>query len=107
MLDLEPRHLELILRIMRKHVPHGSIVAFGSRVKGTASKFSDLDLAVEADQPLSLQELALIDADLEESDLPIKVDVIDLRTISASFRERVEREGIPIERLPGDRENCS
>jgi uncharacterized protein len=96
MLDLEPRHLELVKTIIRRHVPHARLIAFGSRVKGTAKKFSDLDLALEADRPLTMQAFALLEADLEESDLPIKVDVIDMRTISPQFRARVEREGSEI-----------
>ncbi len=96
MLDLEPRHLDLVKLIMQRHVPKARLVAFGSRVKGTARKFSDLDLAVDTTAPLTLHALALIDADLEESDLPIRVDVIDLRSVSPEFRARVEREGIEV-----------
>ncbi len=96
MLDLAPKHLEMVRAILQRRVPKARAWAFGSRVKGTAQRFSDLDLALENEEPLSLRTLALLDADFAESDLPIKVDVVDLRTVAPAFRERVERTGLPL-----------
>lgn len=86
MLDLEQRHLDMLLPILGKHVPGVSVWAFGSRVKGTAQKFSDLDIAIDAGRPLGMATLALLEQDLSDSDLPIKVDVVDLAAVSPAFR---------------------
>ena len=66
-------------------------------MQGTAGPASDLDLAVDTEAPLDLLTLALLDKDFSESDLPMKVDVIDLNAVSPSFRARVEREGEDIQ----------
>ena len=89
MLDLDPRYLAMLFPILDKHVPGARVWAFGSRVKGTATKFSDLDLAIEASEPLDLRTLALLD-----QDLPIKVDVLDLAGLTASFRKLVEAQRV-------------
>jgi len=94
MLDLEPRYLAMLFPILDKHVPGARVWAFGSRVKGTATKFSDLDLAIEAAAPLDLRTLALLEQDLSDSDLPIKVDVLDLAGLTASFRKLVEAQRV-------------
>jgi len=94
MLDLEPRYLAMLFPILDKHVPGARVWAFGSRVKGTAKKFSDLDLAIEASEPLGLRTLALLEQDLSDSDLPIKVDVLDLAGLTPSFRKLVEAQRV-------------
>lgn len=91
MLDLEQRYLDMLLPILKKHVPGAAVWAFGSRVKGTAKRFSDLDLAIEADHRIDLGTLAVLEQDLSDSDLPIKVDVGDLASMNPAFRALVER----------------
>ncbi len=51
--------------------------------------FSDLDLALISAQPLTTRTLALLADALEESDLPIRVDLIDWHSASPEFRARI------------------
>ena len=60
MLDLEQRHLDMLLPILKRHVPGASLWAFGSRVKGTAKQFSDLDIAIDAGGTLGIAAMALL-----------------------------------------------
>ena len=91
----------LIVRdILHRHVPHCEVWAFGSRAKGTAKAYSDLDLALIADQALSVDILAALAEDLSESDLPWKVDILDWATTSESFRKLIERERVVVQRRP-------
>lgn len=96
MLDLAPRHLDLVKRILNERVPGVRAWAFGSRAKGTAQKFSDLDLAIAAELPVGFHTLALLEEDLADSDLPMKVDVVDLLSLSPAFRAIVERDGVRV-----------
>ena len=48
-LDLDPRDLAAVRAILRRHVPEFAVRAFGSRVRGTARRTSDLDLAIMTD----------------------------------------------------------
>lgn len=94
MIYLHPDHLKIIHRILNKYLSNSSSVwVFGSRAKGTARKYSDLDLAIDVDQqPLSLSMMTSILDDFEESDLPYKVDkvdIVDWNTISDEFRRTI------------------
>ncbi len=44
MLDLKPRHLTMVQKILQEHVPGMTVWAYGSRVKGQSHEGSDLDL---------------------------------------------------------------
>ena len=45
-LDITPENLQIVQQILQQHIPHYPVWAFGSRTKGTAKPYSDLDLAV-------------------------------------------------------------
>ena len=88
-IDLDPAVLDRVRAILREHVPEYEVWAFGSRVTERAKTFSDLDLAVIAPTPLPTRRLALLAHAFEESDLPIKVDLVDWHDASATFRQRL------------------
>ena len=89
-IDVKPEHWRIVESILRAHLPSGTKVwIFGSRAKNKARKFSDLDLILEATQPLSIHILADMASDFEDSDLPYKVDLVDWVTASSSFKEAI------------------
>ena len=96
-LDLNPRDWEIVHNILARHVPQYEVWAFGSRTKGTAKEYSDLDLVIITKQPLSLALSAAIADDFAESDLPIKVDVVDWATTSETFRQAIEKERLIVQ----------
>ena len=90
MIDLAPQHIATVRAILRECAPGCEVRAFGSRVTGGARRYSDLDLAVIGDAPLGLIPLGLLQEAFEESDLPIRVDVIDWHDTSAGFKRIIE-----------------
>lgn len=96
-IDIRPDHWQIVRDILQKHVPQYAVWAFGSRAKWTAKPYSDLDLAVITDKPLSLAVSAALAEDLSESDLPWKVDVVDWATTSESFRKIIERDKVVLQ----------
>lgn len=96
-LDISSEHLAIVKQIVRQLVPSCEVWAFGSRVKGTAKPFSDLDLVIMSQQPLSLALLASLHEAFSESDLPWKVDVVDWSTTSPEFRAAIEQQKICIQ----------
>ncbi len=97
MIDLNPHHLETVRRILAEHVPVCEIRAFGSRATWTAKDYSDLDLAVVGEGPLERRRLARLKEAFEESELPMRVDVLDWHTISARFRAVIERDYVVLQ----------
>lgn len=95
-IDISPEQLVILQGILKDHLPKGTLAwAFGSRVTWTAKPFSDLDIALEGAEPLPSDVLINLEEAFETSDLPWKVDVIDLNAVSPEFRAIVERQRVP------------
>jgi type I restriction enzyme S subunit len=101
MIDLRPELLAMVSTILKEQVPDYEVRAFGSRVSWTAKEHSDLDLVVRGKRRLTLKKLAAIKEAFEESELPIRVDVLDWHGISESFRKVIERNCEVIQRGKG------
>lgn len=84
---LKPHQIALIREILRRHVPNRTVWAFGSRVRGRVKPFSDLDLAILGDTPLPDCVLAALQDDFADSDLPIRIDIVDWARTSPEFRD--------------------
>ena len=91
MIDLPSHYLATIKYILTKYVPDCQVRAFGSRVTGTAKPYSDLDLVVIGREKLPRKHYYRLKEAFQESDLPIRVDVLDWHRISPEFREVIER----------------
>jgi predicted nucleotidyltransferase len=75
--------------------PHDvELYLFGSRARGDARLASDIDLAIEPHGDLPASVLVRLAAELEESTIPVRVELIDLRTAGEQLRAKVRREGI-------------
>ncbi len=96
MLDLPPDQLAVVRAILAEQVPAARVWAFGSRVLGTAQKFSDLDLAIEDKEELPLATKGRLRHAFAESDLPISVDILDMRTVKQPFKGIVERQRVAL-----------
>jgi type I restriction enzyme S subunit len=96
-IDLKPHDWDEIQRILRTCVPEYEVWAFGSRVKGTARTYSDLDLAIISDLPLPLASMAELRQALDASDLTIKVDVVDWAQTSPRFRKIIEEKKLVVQ----------
>ena len=88
MLQLEPRHYQIIQQILSKY-PY-KFYAYGSRVKGTARKFSDLDLCYREEIPNEV--IYQIKEELEESDLPFEVELVNWKHMQLGFRELIQKD---------------
>lgn len=89
-IDLNPHDWEEVKHILATYVPGYEVWAFGSRVTWTAKAYSDLDLAVITQEPLTLSEMARLKEAFDDSTISIKVDVVDWASTSESFRKVIE-----------------
>ena len=69
-----------------------SISVFGSRATGSFRQYSDLDLWIDAEPPLTRKEVSKLEDLFEESDLPIKVDIVTKQTCLPEYKERIAKE---------------
>jgi predicted nucleotidyltransferase len=91
MIDLTPLQCQTIQDILQRLVPDCEVRAFGSRVRGAAKPYSDLDLAIVGREKLPFKKLAALRIAFEESDLPFRVDVLDWHSISPEFQKVIEQ----------------
>ena len=67
---------------------------FGSRATGKNRKFSDIDIALDAGKKgVSRDLMVRLSYSFEESHIPFKVDIVDMRCVSDAVRERIKKEG--------------
>ena len=89
-LVLAARHLALVRMVLHTHAPHHRAYAFGSRVvskpgdRARLKPHSDLDLALEGPPLQPEQSFALREA-FSESDLPMRVDVVEAVDLPAEW----------------------
>lgn len=87
MIDVSDKYLKIILDILGRFIPECEVRVFGSRCKGKAKKYSDLDLAIVGKEKIDTNKIIEIKDAFEESDLPYRVDVLDWNAISENFKK--------------------
>lgn len=88
-LDLSEDQLRIVRSILTRVLPDAEYLAFGSRL-ARHHRYSDLDIAVKASRKIPLAQLSALEEAFAESDLPFRVDIVDLRRASPEFRRVVE-----------------
>ena len=95
-IQLEPRYLQIVKTILKTTVPDRHVVVFGSRATNTCKPHSDLDLCVMGEQPLSLEQLASLTELFSESDLPMRVDLVDWASTTPQFQTIIKQHSVQI-----------
>lgn len=94
-MSIENPNQTMAREIVRRMISPGEarVVLFGSRARGDARAFSDIDLAIFPQADFSPGKLAALREALEESSLLVDVDLVDMRTADPRLVAAVEREG--------------
>lgn len=87
MIDKEVR--DQIKQIIFKHLSpkEYKVFLYGSRVTGKAWKWSDYDVGIMGDKPVPVMVKVEIEDELEKSDLPVVVEVVDFYNVGESFKQ--------------------
>lgn len=83
-----------ILQIASRHGAQ-NLRIFGSQVKGTADKDSDIDVLVEFEEGGSLLDRIALIQDLEDL-LGMKVDVVTEKALHPVIRDQILQEAVPL-----------
>jgi len=84
--------IEDLKEFLIKNFKEESIYLFGSRARGDNSCNSDIDIAIDSKRAIS-KELSLARFEIEESNIPFKVDLVELSK-APYLREIINKEGI-------------
>jgi predicted nucleotidyltransferase len=96
-IELSGQDWRELLSILNAVAPNVEVWAFGSRAKYMAKPYSDLDLVLITRQPMTLEQLANISEAFENSDLPIRVDVVDWAATSEAFRKIIVQDKVLVQ----------
>ena len=94
LIDLAPKQLGLLKKIIQQHIPDKTVWVYGSRVTWKADEASDIDLTVFDCTNVQIDELK---ETLEESDLLISVDVINWEEIPDNFKTNIKKQYVVLQ----------
>jgi predicted nucleotidyltransferase len=92
LIDLETK--EKIIKIITTFIPDAKIYLFGSRARGTASKWSDIDIALDAGKLLPNVAIDEIISVFQATNIPYKIEIVDFHKVNNDMQESISREGI-------------
>lgn len=95
MIDLEEKYINFIKTTVGNFLKNFDLFLFGSRAKGTARKYSDIDIAILSDELDEDKRLKIL-FEFENSTLPYQVDVVDLKTVSDDFKALIDKDLIKL-----------
>ena len=93
MIDLNTKYISILKQIFDTYCKNAEIWAYGSRVNGDCHNGSDLDLVVASynEHGKNLSELKRL---INESDIPILVDISEFDTLPKSFQNEIRKNKI-------------
>ncbi len=94
MIDLEEKDLDALKKIISDNINNCRVYIFGSRVKNTSWKYSDIDLLVAGEKSITPAERMNLNEAFDESDITVRVDIVDIHELSSEFRQLVEKEAV-------------
>ena len=97
-LQLLPRHLATLRELLSQQAPEAEAWAYGSRVNGGAHEGSDLDIVLRnpADPKAEIKHWLDVQEAVQESDLPMLVDVHNWAHLPAEFHRNIEQNYVVI-----------
>lgn len=91
--QVRPAEKQFVIKTILSFVPDAKIIAYGSRIRGDARRYSDLDIAIESDKEIPLGVLAEMEAEFADSDLPYKIDLVPSNQMNRNFRKKISQSG--------------
>lgn len=84
----------ILLELIESRLPNCRVYLFGSRAKSTHQSGSDVDLALEMPEPISSDDLLKLYSDIDDSLIPVSVDLVDVKRASPELVQEIHRNGI-------------
>ena len=93
---LGPTQGQPVRHLIDRVLPGATVAVFGSRATGRERPVSDLDLLLIDPPQLSWTQRADLRDAFDASELPFKVDVVELDSLTAGVAHRVRGEARPL-----------
>jgi uncharacterized protein len=83
-----------IIKVIEIFFPNAKIYLFGSRAKNTHTVTSDIDIAIDAGQPMDISTKGQINSMLDALSIPQNIDVVDFHRAPQALQANILRDGI-------------
>ena len=92
--DRFKRYKKELLRIIHRMLPGCKVILFGSRARNEHDEGADIDIALDNEQPIEIKIIGLIYEKIENSTIPVNVDLVDIHAAGERIKEEIKNEGI-------------
>ena len=89
-----PKDKGEIIALVQALMPDARVYLFGSRATESFSRASDIDIALDTGQEIDVAVLGEVREVLNATDIPQKIDVVDLHMIPDAMRDAIVSKGI-------------
>lgn len=102
-LHLSTRHREVLVALLREHLPDVEVWASGSRLSGRSHDGSDLDLVLRGPglAEIPFGRLAEFEDALRDSSIPFLVEARDWARLPSRFHRGIERGYVILQNAKG------
>jgi len=88
------RYKKTLLDIIHELLPKCKVYLFGSRARKEHTQGADIDLALDNGKPVDVKIIYKIKEKIENSTIPLFVDLVDINTADETIKKEIESEGI-------------
>jgi len=92
--NIDEKTKKKIISLISALFPNTKIYLFGSRARGNHAQWSDIDIALDAGKRIPSEDVGEIISVLEGTNLPYKIEVVDIHHVSDEMKESILEEGI-------------
>ena len=93
-MSLDKKYKNKLLSIINTYLPNCTVYLFGSRATDTEYEGSDIDLALDAGTPIAHRTILKILDDIDDTTIPLEVDIVDLQTAPTELKSEIKEKGI-------------
>ncbi len=92
--NIKDKYKNIFLDIIHKELPNCKVYLIGSRARSTNRPGADIDLVLDNQKPIYSRTLTHLYINIEDSDIPLFVDLVDFNTASDDFKQSIEKDKI-------------
>lgn len=91
---IKQKYKAQLLAIIHKHLPKCKVYLFGSQATGKSCPGSDIDIAIDCWHIIPHKTIIAILVDIDDTIIPMKVDLVDMCSAQENIKQEIVREGI-------------
>jgi predicted nucleotidyltransferase len=92
--SIKARYKQTLITTIEKHLPQAKIYLYGSRARKTHQEGADVDIAIDNGKQIDDRLISLIKEELEESTMPLLVDIIDTHSVDDRFLSAIKKDWV-------------